>query len=134
MPPQMRLTPKLAGLVLHTNCRFKAHVHLGSPALSADIAQTLEYRIGWLHSKAGHKLDCQRKFSTMYQSGWGRCVGENMELLWVSGDMGEGVGACFGQWHTLWALSVLRAGKARSVYHRSRFTTCLTGSGAQRLS
>ena len=104
--------PGLAGLVLDTNCRFKAHAHRGSPALSADIAKTLDYRIGLLHSKAGHKLDCQLKFSSMYQTGWGRCIGENMEQMWVgSALLGsascrlgncECVGAYVGLPHSIW--------------------------------
>ncbi len=66
--------------VLDFNCKFSAH---------ARNVWDVRYRgiiflIGWLHSKSGHKLDCQLGFSSMYRAGTGRLVGENMEQVWVS--------------------------------------------------
>jgi hypothetical protein len=44
----------------------------------------VDFRIGWLHAKSGHKLDCQLQFCSLYSEGAGRQIGEYMEQLWVS--------------------------------------------------
>lgn len=44
----------------------------------------LLFRVGWLHSKAGHNLACQLKSGGEFTAGLGRCIGEAIEQLWVS--------------------------------------------------
>ena len=66
---------------MDSNCQYSAHLrNLAGPA----VLQDLECRIGWLHSKAGHNIDCQLKFSALYAKGFGRAIGENAEQLHVS--------------------------------------------------
>jgi hypothetical protein len=70
----------LSGLVLDFNCKFSAHARKHW----LDAFKGMAFLIGWLHSKSGHKLDCQLGFCSIFKSGTGRLVGENMEQVWVS--------------------------------------------------
>ena len=70
----------LSGLVLDFNCKFSAH----AKNHWCNAFKGIVFLIGWLHSKSGHKLECQLGFSSMYRPGTGRLVGENMEQVWVS--------------------------------------------------
>jgi hypothetical protein len=72
---------QLAGLVLDINCQYEAHVR----NLDAEFASSHAFLIGWLHSKSGHNLDCQLRYSAMFAPGTGRLIGENMEHIWVRG-------------------------------------------------
>ncbi len=63
--------------------RYASH---GKAVLSTWLgawADKLKYAVGWLHSKAGHKLDCQLQFCSMYMAGAGRMPAENMEQVHV---------------------------------------------------
>ena len=71
----------LQGLMLDTCCRYCPHAKRDLPSWAGD---GFIYNVGSLHSKAGHKLECQLAFSSMYTEGSGRCIGESMEQLWVS--------------------------------------------------
>jgi hypothetical protein len=79
---------ELKGLMLDTNCRYCPHAERDL-AFDLKASEGFIYNVGWLHSKAGHKLDCQLKFSSMYSAGLGRCIGESMEQLWVSAKLGR---------------------------------------------
>jgi hypothetical protein len=62
---------------------------LNAPAEFADWL----WVVGWLHSKAGHKVDCQLKFCSMFRSNTGRLIGEMMEQIWVGWVWADGRGA-----------------------------------------
>lgn len=72
---------RIDGFILDINCQFSGNLARNQPAIAAQIKYQL---VGWLHANAGHKLACQLKFSGLYRMGLGRCIGEQMEQLWVS--------------------------------------------------
>lgn len=66
---------------LDVNCRYGPHFLKYHPEWAALIPRML---IGWLHSKAGHNVNCQLQHSGVYQELMGRAIGEQPEQLWVS--------------------------------------------------
>jgi len=77
---QAPLAPTLQDFQLDINCQFSKWFIKHLPQLAAPLCFT----IGWLHSKAGHNLECQLEFSAMFAEGLGRADGEQMERVWVS--------------------------------------------------
>jgi Kyakuja-Dileera-Zisupton transposase len=82
---------QLKGFLLDINCRFSSHfkhfIQRNFPDVNAYAyvgATSFLWMIGWLHSKAGHNLQCQLDFSALFKDGTGRCIGEQCEQLWVS--------------------------------------------------
>jgi hypothetical protein len=66
---------------LDVNCRYSHHLKICLPEVYKKIRKFI---IGWLHSKAGHGLACQLKFSGLHVGdGLGRAIGEQAEQLWV---------------------------------------------------
>ena len=72
---------RLQGFFMDTNCQYSSHLR---NLAGEDILDSLECYLGWLHSKAGHDMGCQLKFSGLYAEGFGRAIGENAEQLHVS--------------------------------------------------
>ena len=66
---------------MDTNCQYSSHLR---NLVGGDILTGLKCYLGWLHSKAGHDMKCQLKFSGLYAQGFGRAIGENAEQLHVS--------------------------------------------------
>jgi hypothetical protein len=94
----------LAAFVLDFNCKYWAHARKDPElaqllrdrdAAAAEKGQPkLGFHVGWLHSNSGHKLECQLRFSSMFQVGMGRLIGEPMEQLHVSISLSAGLQAC----------------------------------------
>ena len=61
------------------SCRYGVHAKAVLPWV-----QEVDFCLGWLHSKAGHRLDCQLKFCSMYRAQAGRAPLECMEQVFVS--------------------------------------------------
>ena len=73
----------LSCFILDINCRFASHFKRRlSPEQQLGVA-ALTFAVGWLHSKAGHNLQCQLAYNAMYLEDTGRVVGEQAEQLWV---------------------------------------------------
>ena len=73
-----------------TSCKVSLWTQIASTSshlrtlAGEDILDSLECYLGWLHSKAGHDMGCQLKFSVLYAEGFGRAIGEKAEQLRVS--------------------------------------------------
>lgn len=72
--------PSLKLLLLDNNCKYAAHAR---NHYSAAVPEDFRFNNGWLHSRAGHDLQCQLRFSSLYAEGVGRDTGEGIEQLWV---------------------------------------------------
>ena len=68
---------------MDTCCQYSAHLR---NLAGQGVLDNLECYVGWLHSKAGHDMACQLKFSALYAEDFGRAIGENAEQLHVSLD------------------------------------------------
>lgn len=71
---------KLEAFFLDINCQYASHLR---NLAGAEILEELRCHVGWLHSKSGHGLDCQLKFSAMFAKDLGRAIGEDAEQLHV---------------------------------------------------
>jgi len=80
LAPQL---PDWHAFVLDINCKFGKHMNTNYPG---DVPATLRFYVGWLHSQAGHNINCQLLYSAMFAEGMGRCIGESTEQLWVRGN------------------------------------------------
>jgi Kyakuja-Dileera-Zisupton transposase len=73
----------LQGFLLDINCRYKSHFRIHHSEEYSKLGDGFLWMIGWLHSRAGHNLQCQMNFSALYKPDTGRCIGEQCEQLWV---------------------------------------------------
>jgi hypothetical protein len=73
------------GMAQHTRCSVgRCARRIGAYILArVPEAVQMEFVVGWLHSRAGHKLECQLESCSMFKEGLGRLIGEMMEQIWV---------------------------------------------------
>jgi hypothetical protein len=91
--------PELQVLLLDINCQVSKHLQRRMPTQAGD----LRFYICGMHAKAGHNLECQLLFNSMFGQDLGRgCFGEGIEQLWVSPWKIWSLPACFHLLQHIW--------------------------------